>query len=172
MYMRLNLKTIKFSLIKLATDFYWQPSYILVERASFAKHPLHQNKSISSRPKQGSCAYGVGRQGRQATLMDQLHWQNLLAKLSVTVTCNSHVTVVTVLALATLGSTMLYRNYPICVAQPKVAKASTVMYSCCWHFCAKLRQWKHSLNVNIIVLATNIANITTIQAVRTISQPV
>jgi hypothetical protein len=76
---------------------------------------LHQNKSISSRPKQGRCAYGVGRQGRQAPLLAHLHWQSLLAKLSV---CNSHATVTTVLALATLGSTMLYRNDPICVAQP------------------------------------------------------
>ncbi len=32
----LNLKTIKFYLIKLATDFYWQPSYLLDERASFS----------------------------------------------------------------------------------------------------------------------------------------
>ncbi len=138
----------------------------------FYEQTLHQNKSISSRPKQGSWAYGEGRQGRQATLMDHLHWQSLLAKLSVTVTCNSHVTVTTVLAFATLGSAMLYRNYPICVALPEVAKASTVMCSCCWHFCANLRQWKHCLNVNIIVVATNIANITTRQAVRTISQPV
>ena len=29
------LKTVKFYLIKLATDFYWQPSYFLGERASF-----------------------------------------------------------------------------------------------------------------------------------------
>jgi hypothetical protein len=28
----LNLNTIKFSLIKLATDFYWQPSYFLGEK--------------------------------------------------------------------------------------------------------------------------------------------
>ena len=35
MYVGLNLKTVKFYLIKLATDFYWQPSYILGERSSF-----------------------------------------------------------------------------------------------------------------------------------------
>ncbi len=30
----LNLRKMKFYLIKLATDFYWQPSYLLGERAS------------------------------------------------------------------------------------------------------------------------------------------
>ena len=35
MYVWLNLKTIKFYLIKIAPDFYWQPSYVLGERASF-----------------------------------------------------------------------------------------------------------------------------------------
>jgi hypothetical protein len=34
MYVLLYLETIKFYLIKLATDSYWQPSYLLVERAS------------------------------------------------------------------------------------------------------------------------------------------
>jgi hypothetical protein len=35
MYGWLNLKTIKFCSVKLATDFYSQPSYLLGERASF-----------------------------------------------------------------------------------------------------------------------------------------
>ncbi len=35
MHVWLNLKAIKFYLIKLAPDFYWQPSYLLGERASF-----------------------------------------------------------------------------------------------------------------------------------------
>jgi len=35
-----------------------------------------------------------------------------------------HVTVITVLALATLGDVTRNRNNPICVASPKVAKAS------------------------------------------------
>ncbi len=34
MYFWLNLRKMKFYLIKLATDFYWQPSYLLGERAS------------------------------------------------------------------------------------------------------------------------------------------
>jgi len=34
MHVRLNLKTIKFYLIKLATDFVWQSSYLVGERAS------------------------------------------------------------------------------------------------------------------------------------------
>ncbi len=34
MYVWLYLKTIKFYVIKLITDFYWQPSYLLSERAS------------------------------------------------------------------------------------------------------------------------------------------
>ncbi len=34
MYVWLNLKTIKFCLIKFATDFYWQPRYLLSESAS------------------------------------------------------------------------------------------------------------------------------------------
>ncbi len=36
-------------------------------------------------------------------VMDHLQWQSLLAKLSATATRNSHVSVTTVLALATLG---------------------------------------------------------------------
>ncbi len=48
MHVWLNLKTIKFYLIKLATDFYWQPSCLRDERASlytFLKHnvPLTYN---------------------------------------------------------------------------------------------------------------------------------
>jgi hypothetical protein len=35
MYVWLNLKTIKFYIIKLTADFYWQPSYLLGERAPF-----------------------------------------------------------------------------------------------------------------------------------------
>jgi hypothetical protein len=35
MYVWINLKTIKFYLIKLATDLYWQPIYLLSERSSF-----------------------------------------------------------------------------------------------------------------------------------------
>jgi hypothetical protein len=33
MYVKLNLETIQFYLIKLVTDFYWQPSYLLGEIA-------------------------------------------------------------------------------------------------------------------------------------------
>ncbi len=43
---------------------------------------------------------------------------------SATVTHNSHSTVTTALALATMGSTTNNRNDPICVSMPKVAKAS------------------------------------------------
>ncbi len=56
--------------------------------------------------------------------MDSLHWQHLLAKLSVTATRDSHIVTVTVLALATLGGVTRNRSNPICVAVPKVAKAS------------------------------------------------
>ncbi len=35
MYVWLNLETIKFNLIKLATDVYWQPSFVPGERDSF-----------------------------------------------------------------------------------------------------------------------------------------
>ncbi len=35
MYVWLNLKTIKFYIIKLTADFYWQPSYLVGERAPF-----------------------------------------------------------------------------------------------------------------------------------------
>ncbi len=37
MYVWLNLKTIKFYLIKLAANYYWQPSYLLGKRASWIK---------------------------------------------------------------------------------------------------------------------------------------
>jgi hypothetical protein len=44
MYVRLNLKTIKFYLITLATDFYRQPSYLMGERASLQKMSAKDNK--------------------------------------------------------------------------------------------------------------------------------
>jgi hypothetical protein len=56
--------------------------------------------------------------------VDHLHWQSLLANPSATATLDSHITVNTVLAFATLGSTSKNRNYPICVVPPNVAKAS------------------------------------------------
>jgi hypothetical protein len=58
----------------------------------------------------------------------------------------SHMTVTTVLALATFGSTTTIRNDPISVVPPKVAKESTVACRCRWHYQAKLCQWKHSFN--------------------------
>jgi hypothetical protein len=42
-------------------------------------------------------------------------------------TRDSHITVTTVLALATLCGTTINRNDPISFAEPKVAKASTSM---------------------------------------------
>jgi hypothetical protein len=54
--------------------------------------------------------------------MDHLHWQSLLAKLSATARRDRHVTVTTVLALATLDGATKNRNDPICVVPPKVAK--------------------------------------------------
>jgi hypothetical protein len=39
-YASLNLKPINFYLIKLSTDFYWQPSYLLGKRASWVTHPF------------------------------------------------------------------------------------------------------------------------------------
>jgi len=44
------------------------------------------------------------KESKHALLIAHLHWQSLLAKLSMTATRNSHMTVTTVLALATLGS--------------------------------------------------------------------
>ena len=43
MYVSINLKTIKFYLIKLATDCYSQPSYLLGERFSLSKHPNNKD---------------------------------------------------------------------------------------------------------------------------------
>ncbi len=60
-------------------------------------------------------------------LMDHLHWQRFLAKLSMTASGDSHTKVMwltTVLALATLGISTSNRNDPIFVAPPKVAKES------------------------------------------------
>ncbi len=65
------------------------------------------------------------------SLMDHLHWRHLLAKLSVTVTRDSLLGDITALALATLGSMTRNRNNPICVASPKVAKASTMVTVAC-----------------------------------------
>jgi hypothetical protein len=57
--------------------------------------------------------------------MDHLHWRCLLAKPLVTVTRDSHVTVTTVLALATLGGTTQIESFLFFVMLPKVAKASS-----------------------------------------------
>ncbi len=53
----------------------------------------------------------------------------------------------------TLGGATRNRNNPICVASPKVAKASTIVTVTCRcrqryrrHYCSKLRQCKHGLN--------------------------
>jgi hypothetical protein len=60
--------------------------------------------------------------------MDRLHWRHLLAKPAATATCNSHTLgSATVLALATLGGATRNRNNLICIASPKVAKASTMV---------------------------------------------
>jgi hypothetical protein len=59
-----------------------------------------------------------------AALMNHLHWQSLLAKLSATVTG------ATVLALATLFDMVQNRNDPICIVLPKVAKVSTIKCHC------------------------------------------
>jgi hypothetical protein len=48
----------------------------------------------------------------------------MLAKSSATATFDSHMTVNTALAFATLGGTSKNKNYPICVVPPNVAKAS------------------------------------------------
>jgi hypothetical protein len=53
-----------------------------------------------------------------------------------------------VLALATLGGKTKNRDYPISVAQPKVAEASTILTvaCCCCRFDhTNLCQWKDSL---------------------------
>ncbi len=48
--MFLYLKTIKFYLIKLATYFYWQPSYLLGDGASLTKYTKTQGKYNAQRP--------------------------------------------------------------------------------------------------------------------------
>jgi hypothetical protein len=53
--------------------------------------------------------------------MDRLHWQSLFAKLLVTATLDSHYCT----CLGQLGQRGINRHDPICVAPPKVAKAST-----------------------------------------------
>ncbi len=55
--------------------------------------------------------------------MDGLHWKSLLKKLSATA---KRVSIA--LTLATLGAATYNRNDPICVAPPKVTKASKEGY--------------------------------------------
>ncbi len=43
MYVWMNLKTIKFYLIKLATDFYWQSNYLLGEKSQLLHCPSRQD---------------------------------------------------------------------------------------------------------------------------------
>jgi len=47
MYVWTNLKTVKFYLIKLATDFYWQPNYLFGERSLF----------VTVKPQYHACSY-------------------------------------------------------------------------------------------------------------------
>jgi hypothetical protein len=56
--------------------------------------------------------------------MDYLHWQSLLAKPPATATRDSHVTMLSLLALVILGGVTKNQNVPICVALHKMAKAS------------------------------------------------
>jgi hypothetical protein len=51
----------------------------------------------------------------------------------------------TALALVTFGDVTKNRNDPISVMPPKMAKASTVMCHCPWHYRSKLYQRKHGL---------------------------
>jgi hypothetical protein len=64
--------------------------------------------------------------------MDRLHWRSLLAKSSAT--RDSHVTVTTVLTLATLCGATINRNDPISVALPTVAKCVAVAYHYSCHY--------------------------------------
>jgi hypothetical protein len=87
--------------------------------------------------------------------MDRLHWRHLLAKPSAaTVTLGG----MTVLALATLGGVTSNRNNPICIASPKVAKASTMVTVACnchqhyhRHYHSKLCKCKHSFKAYLQV---------------------
>ncbi len=83
-------------------------------------------------------------------LKDHLHWQCYFGKkIGDSADIDNKVTEY-VLALATLGDATRNRNNPICVTQPKVAKASAmacVTCHCHWRYCNKLRQCKHSLRL-------------------------
>ncbi len=65
----------------------------------------------------------------KSSIMDHLHWRCFLAKMPVTVTEY-------VLALATLGDATKIETILSYVMPPKVAKASTVLCCCRWHYCA------------------------------------
>jgi hypothetical protein len=52
-----------------------------------------------------------------------------------------------VLALATLGGTTEIGSFLFFVTLLKVARASTVMCHCHWHYQANLRQWKYGFSV-------------------------
>ena len=72
----------------------------------------------------------------------------ILAKMLATATATEYV-----LALATLGNATRNRNNPIYVAQPKVAKARTMVSVTChcrWYYCDKLHQYKHSLGPTLV----------------------
>jgi hypothetical protein len=77
----------------------------------------------------------------------------VLAKMSGTVTDIDNKVTEYVLPLATLGNMTRNRNNPVCVVQPKVAKASTMVSIAChcrWHYCDKLCQCKHSFRCDQI----------------------
>jgi hypothetical protein len=85
----------------------------------------------------------------------------ILAKTSVTATEIDNKVTEYVLALATFGDATSNRNNPICVMQPKVAKASTmvsVACPCCRHYCDKLHQCKHGVNDLICVTSPKVTN--------------
>ncbi len=74
----------------------------------------------------------------KSSLMDRLHWQSLLAKLSATAKCDSHMIV---LALATLDNETQIGSFLFTLCRQrlprKVRKA---------RYCSKFRQCKHGLN--------------------------
>ncbi len=86
-------------------------------------------------------------------------------KKPATATCDSHYcTCLGHLGWYNIGSFIFF------VAPPKVAKASTVMHFCCWHYPTNFGQWIHSLMehttciVVMIILLVSAANILTVKA--------
>ncbi len=63
----------------------------------------------------------------------------------------------TVLVLTALGGMTEIGSFLFFVESPKAAKAGMITCRCCWHYHARLHQWKHSFMSDLYVQQTHLS---------------